>query len=216
MSTDIVDILKLAIRVKQEAIGHPRAFVGIDGPGASGKSTLAEQLVAAMEDAYLVHVDDFYLPSSHRHERQGKVGPLFDLPRLAEQVVVPGSTGEPLRYQRYDWGEDELAQWIDVPRGAPVVLEGVFCLSAELRNAYTFKIWCLADPKIRLTRGLARDGEEARSMWIDTWMPSENEYAASQHPERIADLVVDSSRTGAGKQVFRIVTDCECNFGGLS
>jgi len=103
MSSDIADIVELATRVKRVAMGHPRAFVGIDGPGASGKSTLAEQLVPAMGDAYLVHVDDFYLPSSRRHERLGEVGPSFDLPRLAEQVIVPGSAGEALRYQRYDW-----------------------------------------------------------------------------------------------------------------
>lgn len=206
MSTDIVNIVELATRVKRLAIGHPRAFVAIDGPGASGKSTLAEQLAAAMGDAYLVHVDDFYLPSSRRHERLGEVGPSFDLPRLAEQVIVPGSAGEALHYQRYDWVQDGLAQWIDVPSGAPIVLEGVFCLAAQLRDAYTFKIWCHADPVLRLTRGLARDGEKARSMWVDAWMPAENEYAASQHPERIADLVVDSSPVSTGNQVFRIVT----------
>lgn len=205
MSTGIVSIVELATRVKQVATGHPRAFVGIDGPGASGKSTLAEQLVTAIGDAYLVHGDDFYLPSSRRHERLGDVGPLFDLPRLAEQVIVPGSAGEALRYQRYDWVKDALAQWIDIPSGAPVVLEGVFCLTAELRDAYTFKIWCCANPMLRLSRGLARDGVDARSMWTDVWMPAENEYSASQHPERIADLVLDSSPVSADDQIFRIV-----------
>ena len=205
MSIALLDIVELAMRVKRAAIGHPRAFVGIDGPGASGKSALAEQLVAAMCDAYLVHIDDFYLPSSRRHERLGEVGPSFDLPRLAEQVILPGSAGEALHYQRYDWVQDELAQWIDVPSGSPVVLEGVFCLAAQLRNAYTFKIWCRAAPELRLSRGLTRDGDEALSMWVDVWMPAENEYAASQHPERIADLVVDSSPVSVGNHVFRIV-----------
>jgi len=36
-------------------------------------------------------------------------------------------------------------------------------------------------------------------------MPSEDEYAAKQNPERIADLVVDSSPVDAGNQVFSIV-----------
>ena len=58
---------------------------------------------------------------------------------------------------------------------------------------------------LRLTRGLARDGEEARPMWVDVRMSAENEYVASQHPERIADIVVDSSPVGAGNQVFRTV-----------
>ena len=206
MSTDLVDFVELATRVKRVATGHPRIFVGIDGPGASGKSTFAKQLARSLGGTYLVHVDDFYLPSTRRHERVGEVGLRFDMPRLAEQVVIPGSAGEALHYQRYDWVQDELTEWIDVPRGASVVLEGVFCLAKELRNAYTFKIWCQADPALRLTRGLARDGEEARSRWVDDWMPSENAYAANHHPERVADLVIDGSFVVAGKQLFRTLT----------
>lgn len=58
---------------------------------------------------------------------------------------------------------------------------------------------------LRLTRGLARDGEKARSMWVDVWMPAENEYAAGEDPEGRADLVVDSSQMDAGDPVFRVV-----------
>jgi uridine kinase len=163
--SNIADFGELATRVKRLASGHPRAFVGIDGPGVSGKSTFAEQLVTAMGDARLVLVDDFCLPSSRRHEGLGEIGLSFDLQRLAAQVVVPRSAGEALPYQRYYWAQDELAQWIEVPGCAPGVLEGVFCLADELRNAYTFKICCRADPRLRLIRGFERDGEEVRSMW---------------------------------------------------
>lgn len=188
-----IDLVELATRIKRAAIGFPRIFVAIDGPGGSGKSTLGEQLVSAMGDAHLVHVDDFYLPMLRRHERLGEVGPLCDLPRLARQVVEPGSAGDALRYQRYDWVQDELQEWIDIPAGAAVILEGVFCLTARLRHAYTFKIWCQADPALRLARGLARDGEAARSMWLDVWMPAEKAYMESEHPEHFADLAYDSS-----------------------
>ena len=105
----LLDLKELANGIKRVATGRARAFVGIDGREASGKSTLAEQLVAEMGEAHLVHVDDFYLPSARRHERLGEVGPMFDLARLAEQVAVPGSAGEALRYQRYDWIKDDLA-----------------------------------------------------------------------------------------------------------
>jgi uridine kinase len=202
-----VDIAALVDRIRRAAGERPRVFVGIDGPGASGKSTFARLLSAEMPDACVVHVDDFYFPSSRRSERLGETGALFDLPRLAAQVTAPGSTGEEVRYQRYDWTRDEPAEWIEIPAGAPVIVEGVFCLAAELRAAYTFGIWCAADPKLRLERGVARDGEEARSTWTDVWMPAEIDYALNQRPDLTADLVVDSSDGGSEESRFRVIRD---------
>jgi uridine kinase len=199
-----VDPLWLAKQIKEAAVGRPRVFVGIDGPGASGKSTLAKQLSAALGAAYLVHVDDFYLPSSRRSERLGETGAQFDLPRLAAQVTEPASRGEDIRYQRYDWTHDDLAEWIEIPKEASIIVEGVFSLTAELRAAYTFKIWCVADPAVRLARGIARDGEEARSDWTNVWMPAEDDYAQSQRPDLLADLVVENSLGSSDKPVFRV------------
>ena len=42
-------------------------------------------------------------------------------------------------------------------------------------------------------------------MWVDVWMPAEDEYVANQHPERIADLAVDSSALSEGERAFRAV-----------
>ena len=191
------------------AIGHPRALVGIDGPGKSGKSTLARQLAATMGNACLVHVDDFNLPSSQRnprhHQRPGSLAPWFDLPRLVQQVLTPAAAGKAFRYQRYDWDRDTLADWIDIPDGTPTIVEGVCSLAAELRSAYTFTVWCTARPALRLHRGLERDGEHARHRWLDLWMPAEAAYATSLQPECFAHLVVDSSAAAPGEPVFRMV-----------
>ena len=62
-----------------------------------------------------------------------------------------------------------------------------------------------ADPVVRLARGLERDGEIARSQWINIWMPAEDDYAVKQNPESASDLVPDSSfKQGIG-QAFRVV-----------
>lgn len=167
------------------------ALVGIDGPGGSGKSTLAAALASAIGSAVVVHGDDFHLPSADRPDGTAAVGAQFDLDRLLRQVVLPAATGGPIRYQRYDWGRDELAEWIRVPPGVPVVVEGVYCTELRLRDHYDFRIFCVADREARLRRGLARDGEAARSRWLDNWMPGEDRYLAAQRPDRAADVVLD-------------------------
>ncbi|PTA47096.1 uridine kinase [Micromonospora sp. RP3T] len=203
--TAMLDIEELARVVAGSARGRPRVLVGIDGSGASGKSTLAAQLGEVLVGAAIVHVDDFYLPPEEHGSRGDAVGPLFDLPRLGRQVVRPAAAGEALRYQRYHWDIAALADWIDVPAEAPVIVEGVFCLAAELREAYSYTIFCRADPAVRLRRGLDRDGPEAKSQWVDEWMPAEDAYASAQAPEEFAQLVVDSTLGGDGVPRFHLV-----------
>jgi uridine kinase len=183
----------LAAAIVRRAVGRPRILVGIDGPGASGKTTLAGQLAAMLAGSAVVHVDDFYLPSADRDRRAGQVGALFDLPRLATQVVEPAAAGRELRYQRYDWDTDSLADWLGAPAEVPVIVEGVYCLNQAIRDAYTFTVFCHANPQVRLRRGLERDGHDASARWLDEWMPAEDRYLAAEGPDAFADLVLDSS-----------------------
>jgi uridine kinase len=200
-----LDVGQLAATIGRRATGRPRILVGIDGPGASGKSTLAGLLADHLAHAVVVHADDFYLPTTIRHSREGEAGALFDLPRLAQQLVIPAtSSGLALRYQRYDWDRDSLVEWIDVPPGVPVVVEGVYCLQRQMRAMYTYTVFCRAEAAIRLRRGLARDGEEARAMWVEEWMPAEDRYVVGERPDDFADLVVDSSDGDGDAVRYRI------------
>jgi uridine kinase len=194
-----MDFAALAAIIARRAADRGRILVGIDGAGASGKSTFSSLLARQMRDACVVQVDDFYLPSSERESRRGEVGALFDLPRLYEQVVSPARTGAALRYQRYSWDRDVLADWIEVPAGAPVIVEGVYSMQERFRDAYCFTVFCTAGHDVRLRRGLDRDGEQARAMWVDEWMPAEERYREAEHPDEFADLVVDSA-TGSARR----------------
>lgn len=201
---EYLDIDKFAQSVARRATGRPRAVVAIDGPGASGKSTLASLIAARLGAAAIVAVDDFYLPAIVRDSRAGQVGALFDLPRLGAQVVTPAATGAALRYQRYDWDTDELADWIEVPAGLPVIVEGIYSLHVPFRPSYTSSVFCIAERSVRLRRGLERDGEEMQAMWEDEWMPAEDTYLAAESPDAFASVVVDSSTGSSGDLWFRI------------
>lgn len=169
-------------------------LVGIDGCGGSGKSTLAKQLEALGEDVTVVHMDDFYLSSVQRATVDpAEIGGSFDWRRVRQQVLVPLSQDVPGWYQRYDWESDRLAEWHDVPTGGTVILEGVYSLRKELAGFYTFRIWVESPRTLRLARGIARDGEEARPLWEQEWMPAEDRYVQAHRPDSIANMVIDGT-----------------------
>lgn len=167
--------------------------IGIDGPGASGKSTLAVGLAEALPRAVLIEGDDFYRPESDAGRSDTEVGGLLDLPRLASQVLIPHSQGEEIRYQRFNWDTGVLGSWISRPGGTPLIVDGVYSTHEALRDFYDLRIWVTAPRAVRLARGIERDGEEARSMWVDVWMPAEDCYIADQAPQDYAHLLLDGS-----------------------
>jgi uridine kinase len=169
-------------------------LVGIDGPGASGKSTFARALAAAATEIVVVEFDDFYLPSAARRARQdSEIGGDFDWRRLRDQVLAPLARDEPARYQRYDWPGDRLAEWHSVPVGGIVLVEGNYSTRTELAGFYDTTIWIEAPRALRLERGVRRGGENTRERWLTEWMPEEDRYIAAERPADRADLRFDGS-----------------------
>jgi uridine kinase len=210
----ICDIGRLARQIENRAQDSSRGvLVGIDGPGASGKSTLANQLAQSLENAAVVQGDDFYLPSGVRPRADAAVGAQFDLDRLLRQVVAPAAAGMEVRYQRYDWDRDALATWISIPPGSTIIVEGIYATEQRLRDHYTFRIFCLADRQLRLRRGLDRDGEGARTQWTDEWMPAEDHYIATQRPDLAAQLVLDGGGRDQEQPVYSVVAAGACGAG---
>jgi uridine kinase len=176
-------------------------LVGIDGRGASGKSTLARALERAADDLAVVEFDDFYLPSADREARAARgdteIGGNFDWRRLRDQVLLPLSRDRPAEYQRYDWPGDRLAEWHTVPVGGIVVVEGNFCTRRELFAFYDYTLWVEAPHELRLERGIRRGGPDTRERWLTEWMPEEDRYLAAEEPASRVDLVLDGAAGGA-------------------
>lgn len=172
-------------------------IIGIDGCGGSGKSTFTNKLKEERSNVTVVHMDDFYLPSSqiiNTHPKKKPIGSDFDWKRLLSQVIEPLSQNKEGKYQRYDWELDNLAEWHTVPIGGIVIIEGVYSIRKELSNKYDLKIWVDCPRKIRLLRGLERDGEEARDMWENNWMISEDIYVEEHKPFERADIIVNGDK----------------------
>ena len=63
----------------------------------------------------------------------------------------------------------------------------------ELADLYDLKIWVECPRAIRLARGIARDGEKARAIWEQDWMPKEDYYVNTHLPRERADLSVSGA-----------------------
>lgn len=152
-------------------------LVGIGGHGGAGKSTLAGMVPGAQ----IVSTDEFW------------DGSRFEIDRLAREVVEPLGRGETAHFSSFDWAAGVPGASRTVTPDGIVVVEGVCALHRSLRDAYAVRIWVEAPYDLRLQRGIARDGEAARSTWVDVWMPSEERYVERDDPIPSAHLIVDGS-----------------------
>ncbi len=191
-------LLELIRAVPVDA-SRPRV-VGIDGGGGAGKSTLAGRLAQAAPDAACVHIDDFYRPEPDDPNLRREPCWFFDWRRVRDEVLVPVTRGERASFRPYDWDEGALSETeMCVEADGIVILEGISALRRELREWMDFGIWVETPADLRLQRGLERDGEGARSQWVDYWMPEEERYFELHGPKEYADVVV----TGEGRSMKR-------------
>lgn len=158
-------------------------FVGVDGFGGSGKSSLADAIAAAVPRAVVVRVDDFWGPSIKE----------WDWARFRAQVLEPLLADRPARYQIWNWVDDVGGEWAELPPGRVVVVEGVSATRAEAGVPWDLTVWVDAPRDVRLARALERDGSALMHRWLRDWMPSEEAYAARERPHERVDLLVDGT-----------------------
>jgi uridine kinase len=150
-------------------------FVGIGGHGGAGKSTLA----ARVPGAQVVGTDEFW-------DGEG-----FALSRLRSEVFDPLVAGRVARFESWDWAARRPGGLRSVSPEGIIVVEGVCALHRMFRDDYDVRVWVEAPYHVRLERGVARDGEEARATWVERWMPMEERYVERDDPVSCAHVVVD-------------------------
>lgn len=172
-----------AVRRTADRFPDRTVFVGIDGFGGSGKSSLAAAVAAAVPRAVVVRVDDFWGP--HIAE--------WDWTRFGAQVLRPLLAMRPARYQVWNWVDDIGGEWVELAPGRVVVVEGVSSTRAEAGVPWDLTVWVDAPRDVRLARALERDGPDLMHRWLDDWMPSEERYAERERPGERVDLRVSGT-----------------------
>jgi hypothetical protein len=176
----VVSVDVVLAEIGQRPAVNDTRIVAVDGHSGSGKSTLAARL-ARRSGAPIVAIDDFL-----------SWGDLTSWwPRFDLEVLTPLLAGRDARYQVRDWVNDEfgasLAGWKTAGWAPLVVIEGLTCARHEAADRLAYSIWVETPASLRLQRGLERDGESHRQLWLDSMRQEAAFYAADGTRSR-ADL----------------------------
>jgi hypothetical protein len=179
-------VADLAAEIRARPCAGPVRMVAVDGPGRSGKSTLAHALAAACGEAPVVRVDDFL----YWHDIQGW------WPRLEHEALRPLLSGSPARFRVRDWAGDPLGQglagWAEVRPAEVVIVEGITASRQAIAADLALALWVTAPRAQRLRRAAAREGPQRLPLWIE-WMRLEDEFFAADGAERRAAHIVSGA-----------------------
>ena len=157
-----------------KSVDHP--LITVDGPCASGKSTLAGKM-AVLLGASVIHTDDFVIPHAQKTpERLSVPGGNCDVDRLVREVVEPWKRGMPVLYRRYDCRSDCLLETERLPDCDVLILEGSYCNLPAIRRYADIRIFLNTPWEIREKRLAERESEESLRRFYDRWIPLENAY----------------------------------------
>ncbi|MFZ0627197.1 MAG: uridine kinase [Acidimicrobiia bacterium] len=177
-------------------------FIGIAGGSGSGKTTIAETVIARLDNKVaLVQHDAYYrhMPELSFEER-AKVN--YDHPSALETELLVSHLvalreGKAVERPVYDFSKHLRSEETVTTRPAPVVvIEGILVLSEpELRTELDLKIYVDTDPDLRLARRIERDiHERGRSVdsvisqYFSTVRPMHLEFV--EPSKRYADLIM--------------------------
>lgn len=179
-------------RINELLMKKNRVIIAIDGPCASGKSTLADELAKTF-NGIVFHMDDFFLPIELKtKDRLSEIGGNVHYERFEEEVLQKLNNVK-LSYQKYNCQIEELedTQTVDLPR--VIIIEGSYSLRKDLRDYYDVKVLLQIDSKLQVSRLKSRN-ERLLPRFINEWIPLENRYFNHEKLELLKDVFIISSK----------------------
>ena len=167
------------------------AVIAIDGGSGSGKTTLA-QAIKNRYGAYVIHMDDFYLPKEKRNQKRlDELAGHMDKERFLDTVLIPLSKNQEVTYRPFDCKSQELKDAVTVTPKALTVIEGSYSLYPDFTKYYSLTVFLDVDEKKRRERVLKRcSSEKEAQAFFDTWIPLENTYFEATDIKNRCDLII--------------------------
>lgn len=176
VAADWVPLLPILCMIAQKEASGKRILVTIDGPCASGKTTLAKKLAQAM-DASIVHTDDFVVPHAQKtSERLAIPGGNCDWERLCREVIVPWKEGKRPQYQRYDCMQDCLLPPETVTADRVLILEGSYSNLPAIQRHADLRLFVDTAKEVWMERLRQRESPQSLQQFYQRWIPLEDAY----------------------------------------
>jgi uridine kinase len=182
--------------------------VAVTGITASGKSTLAAELVerilALGTPCFRVPVDGFHNPRAIRYRRgresaEGYYRDAYDYALLTDCVLQPLGPGGDRRYtvRGFDIEADARVEdpRIEAPLGSIGILDASFLLRPELRDTFDYSIFVHTSFEEAESRGVRRDAaalggeEQARRLYRTRYHEAQRIYLREAQPLKHADAL---------------------------
>jgi len=191
LSYDMAPLIEVLAAVKRAMRRSGRVLLTLDGPCASGKTTVAKTL-SALTDAYVVHTDDFVVPHAQKTpERLAIPGYNCDFERLVSETLAPWKRGGPAILRRYDFRHDRMLE--PVPLGDPplLLLEGSYSSLPAIRALSDVRAFLKTDEALRMARLRQRETAESFRGFQTRWIPLENAYFTYYNLPDAGMLLID-------------------------
>ena len=148
----------------------------IDGPCASGKSTMATQLSEILGGS-VVRIDDFFLPPELRTEKRlAEAGGNVHYERFKEEIVERLDSGGAFEYTRFDCSTMDYGNKVSVLDTKWRIVEGSYSHHPYFGEYGDIRVYSMVDASEQRSRILARNGEEMAKRFETMWIPMENRY----------------------------------------
>ena len=150
-------------------------IVAIDGPCASGKSTLAAKLEREY-DCNVLHLDDFFLrPEQRTAQRFAEPGGNVDYERFLEEVLLPLRDGNEFSYRPFDCSTFALTEPVTVVPKKLTIIEGSYSHHPYFGDCYDLRVFLIVDEQVQRQRILQRPAFLHRR-FFEEWIPMEQMY----------------------------------------
>jgi uridine kinase len=197
-------VRELAGRILAISTDHP-VRVGIDGPSAAGKTTLADRLAEELRsrtDRTVIRAElDYFMRLVEDRNAYPYDSPesyyldAWDYPAIRARLLAPLGPGGGRRYLSALGAPERVA-----PDDAILLADGVFLQRPELDAYWDLRIYVHIAAAESLRRGVARDqhwmggAEEAERRYRTKYLPGEQRYLAEVRPRERAQIVIDNDR----------------------